>query len=262
MTVVIMGNSHIGAVDRSYDRLGPDFEPRIRMFTAWNGLREADAPLSIVRNNRVEFLSKEHPKHAATAERICGKPYIDVGGPGDTWGLAVGSHTTNYGGGKWIDVEPSAICLPGLQPMSAAALRASIEYRQRYIRDFLSRLKSTGLRLFVISSPYPRSDAPGLTKKWFRPETAIHVDRESRAVLRDWLSKQGIDLIEPPPECRTSEGFLKPEFRLLTHPNGLPDYGHGNGAYGALMLQRIIAYLKTGDQNADIGPLDSGLEPS
>jgi hypothetical protein len=195
-------------------------------------------------------------------QQATGKPFFEVGEPEDVWGFSLGHHLYIWRRLFWTRIEPSTICRAGAQPVSAATLTAIIESHQYYFRNFLSQLKSIGLRLFVISCPFPRSDHPAITEHGARPEVITHIDQAARAAFGNWLTDQGIDLIEPPPECRTAAGFLKPEFRSLARPNGSPDYGHANDAYGALMLRRILAYLKTGDQNADIGPLEGGLEPS
>jgi hypothetical protein len=247
VTVFICGNSHANALKLPYERIGRNSpEPRLHIFNTVGGFREAEAPFSTTLDDRVWFLLKA-PK--ANLQQAIGKPFFEVGEPEDVWGFFLGHYLYIWRRLFWTHIEPSAICRAGAQPISTATLTAIIESHQCHFRDFLSQLKSIGLRLFVISCPFPRSDHPAITKHGVRPEVIIHIDQAARAAFSDWLTDQGIDLIEPPPECRTAAGFLKPEFRSLARPDGSLDYGHGNDAYGALMLRRIFAYLKTGDQN-------------
>jgi hypothetical protein len=249
MTVFICGNSHVIALKQPYERIRRDWpEPRLRIFNAAGGHKEVEGPLSTVRDNRVRFLSE---KQVAKLKTNIGKPYFENGDLEDVWGVSIGHHPYVWGASAWGLAEPSAICRPGTQPVSAAALSTIISYHQRHFRDFLYQLKSIGLRLFVISCPFPRSDHPKIVNGRVRRETVLHIDQAARMAFGDWLADQGIDLIDPPPECRTAEGFLRPEFRLLINPlNDLPDHSHGNDAYGVLMLRRIFAYLKTGDPDA------------
>ncbi len=252
MTVFIVGNSHTVAVKQSYDRLDPEVKSRSRSIFFWAVRQKTEVPFAVVQNNRVEF---PHEEDAAEVRRIRGKPYFEVEGPEDVWGLYV---TTHYFvlHDKWKDVEPSAVCRPGAQPVSASMLNSLYSYLTSKSCNLLLQLRSIGLRVFVIAFPFPRPENPAISGNLIRSEVAVHIDQVGRAFLRDWSTKHGVDFIEAPPECRTAEGFLKPEFRALVGPCGQTDYTHANEAYGALMLRRILAYLKTGDQNADISPLD------
>ena len=52
--------------------------------------------------------------------------------------------------------------------------------------------------------------------------------------LRNWLAGQGIGTLAIPDETRTPEGYLHPDFAA-------PDATHANSAYGAKLIERILA---------------------
>lgn len=238
MKVVICGNSHVGALRRGllprHARHGHD----LCLYPVGKGAHER-FPFSCFEHGAVSYTTESY---AESLVRFTGGNRISAG---VTWGfLHVNSNSRIYGDSTWKAFEPAAVAAPGKTPLSDDLVRAIIVRDQHATRELFLQLKAAAIDFFAISGPFPRSDNADFSGRIRRP-VAAHVDEMARREWREWTAAQDITLIEPPPQCRTTDGFLHPAYNEPTMRDGKPDQLHANPQYGSLMLDLVVDHLVT-----------------
>ena len=236
MRTFVIGNSHTVALKQGLRRLRLDSE--LHIFPLGSGVHERSA-FSEVRGPGVVFLNEDFwtnfRQHAE----------LDAIDQRHRWGICMGTHNARvYRDRFWAESEPETLARPGKRPVSRDLLDSIILADQRYIREFIANIRKVGAECFVVSCPPPREDFATGNAAGIRPEVIKHVDDRARELFRGWLAEQGIDIVEPPEGVTTGEGFLHPDYCAPDKADGRKDPHHGNAAYGALMIQRILSYLQ------------------
>lgn len=140
---------------------------------------------------------------------------------------------------KWDFGHPAD---PQRHYLSRAALTAIAESLVAPSLEFVSRLVADGMLLAAIDGPPPTPDhrasrALGATK--------IHALAEIyKAPMRALLARHGIPLIAAT-DIADADGYLLPEYSR-------GDHIHGNAAYGALLLDRILELLPEAERTAQV----------
>ena len=236
MTFRLCGNSHVAALQKGAEALSSP-SPTIQIFPLGSGAFETEA-FSVREGRHVRMTCQQY---AENMRRYTGRDHLDSQ---SHWGVCMGTHNARvYRNGFWIHAEPSSIARPGMRPVSDGLLDGMILSDQLHIRSFIKQLKDANISFFVISCSPPRLDhhcfAEGV-----RRETVAYVEARARALFTRWLHSQGIPYIPPPSVAITDEGFLRPEFNAPDLPDGRRDPHHANGDYGALMMEKVYAYLE------------------
>ena len=236
MKTYICGNSHITSLAIGLKLLAYSGAQELKLFPLGNGAFEA-SPFSTIS----ESLVKPSPsQYIAMLKRFTNLEFFDSN---YRWGFVMGTHNARiYRDPFWINAEPAALAGPNARPVSDGVLSAMVERDQRFIRTFFLQLKTAGVHFFVVSCPFPRSDHDCLSLG-IRRDVVGYIDQFARRQFSEWLTENDFDLIEPPPECRTEDGFLLPEYNARPLRDGAKDPHHANGLYGKLMMERVIAYL-------------------
>jgi len=70
-----------------------------------------------------------------------------------------------------------------------------------------------------------------------RPETRLKLWRMETRAIAKWASSEGLEFVPAPAGSYDEDGFL--------HPQYYSDATHANSAYGALVIDQIIALTRT-----------------
>jgi hypothetical protein len=236
VAIFICGNSHVAALQRGLTKLDRS-SGDVTIFPLGNGFYEL-TDFSGVKNGEVILTD---PTYARNFETYAGQNHFDSS---HIWGLCMGTHTARiYRNHMWVDSAPADMGGSGARPISEAVLDAIVDADQKYIKLFMSRLKSHGLKFFCISCPALRSDHPCF-KSGILPEVGAFVDSYARERFKGWLKEQRIDFVDMPRGSVDAHGFLRPRYRQLRAGKGRRDPHHANAAYGKLMMQRVFDYLE------------------
>lgn len=122
-------------------------------------------------------------------------------------------------------------------PVSAALFRQVVLDDQLYILNMLRALQRLGLPVFVVEAPRPFRHHPAVTQ--IGAQRVLAIDRLYRGIIRSELDAIGILVVDVPPETLDDDGFTRDEFRSLLEG----DVHHANGAFGALLLARVLEKL-------------------
>ena len=107
----------------------------------------------------------------------------------------------------------------------------------------MGQMKEIGARFLVVSCPPIRRDGE-LIRSGIPIDVASEVDNASRQYFIDWLKERRIPFVSPPPEVYDSDGLLKQQYSSSEKlSDGSLDPHHANPAYGALMLERVLAAI-------------------
>ena len=231
----ITGNSHTIALNQGLSQV-PEAQ-NFEIFGLGPGVHET-TPFSTVENGKLRLT---HSVYADNLKHFTGMDHFD---PNSLWGLCLGTHNSRiYGHRCWLDMAaPSALAGPGVQPVSTAMMRRIIQEDQRHIRAFLTQAREAGLKFFVISAPPPRAGHQNIIRG-ADAEILLTIDRQARAEFRMFLDSLSAPFIDYPAETADAQGLLRPDYAAGPLKNGKRDPHHGNAAYGALMLQKIVETL-------------------
>lgn len=236
MTIIIVGNSHVGALHRGASQIDGALD-KLKIAPFGGGKHQRTA-FSVEKKGRVEF-SDKYSRHIL--QDLTGRAYFD---PEDVWGICMGTHNSPiYRDAFWRTAVPPGVPGPKKRPLSSAVLNEIILQHQVHILTFLKQLKQNGLRVFVVSSPNPRRDSTA-ANRGISLATIQTIDRAARRSFEEWLRAMDIPIINPPAETVDADGFLKDEFAQHVSPTGKPDGSHANADYGKLMVAKVLAELR------------------
>lgn len=155
------------------------------------------------------------------------------------WGFCLGFTTVGFFRyGLWEQYSLHDRNPRGRHVISKAAAAQIARGMFEEILKFYELLIERGYAFFVISgAPLPQHN-PHL-KEAVR-EDVIFADKFYRDLYAKELSAHGIDFILPPDEVKDHDGLLLPQYR---HPTP-DDRHHANKEYGALMLARVVDYIR------------------
>lgn len=239
MKVRIFGNSHVAALNRGLKTIETRSR-NISIFPIGSGAYET-SPFSRFSQGRVFFSNK---LYADNLKKFTRNWYLS---PDIAWGVCMGTHTSRICRDDfWREAEPATICATGKRPVPETTVEAIIESDQRYVKAMLTQMKQAGLAVFVLSCPPLRTSVRNVGTG-VRLEVAAYLDAMARRNFVEFLEKEDIPFISPPPETITEDGFLEERFHQELSAKGTPDAHHANAEYGALMMQRVLDWLDTAD---------------
>lgn len=232
MTLHICGNSHVRALrGAAEDMKAEGLTADLVVFPLGTADNE-EHPFSTVENGRVFLTNRRFRKKL---KQFFGFTTFE---PDQRWGLCLGDHHARiFHNPLWERAAPSWMNMKGMQPISEDLFTRIYENDQKHIYAFLEQLVETGVRPFVISSPWPVRQDVELTGIRTAPEIAKAIDTRARVLFAKWLSERGIEIVTPPAETADDDGMLKPEYA-----KGGDDPYHANFAYGRLMMRKVLEF--------------------
>ncbi|PWE27440.1 hypothetical protein C4N9_17455 [Pararhodobacter marinus] len=237
MSIFVAGNSHTVALAKGAQSVGAS-AAALQFFGFGSGAIEV-TPFSRREGNRVVMRDRDY---AQNLRRATGDDGIDAS---HVWAIVMGTHNYRIVRGHfWGEAAPSALAGTQLRPLSDAVIDQIISDDQAQIRAFLENLLLIGARFLVVSCPPLRRDTPNI-RAGMPTASLLDVDRRARASLLDWLDARDIPFVAPPEGVTDADGFLLPDFAQTHTPSGTPDPHHANAAYGALMLEKLVAAIDT-----------------
>lgn len=233
--IYLTGESHIGCLMRA----AAEREP---LETIVMGAMGPGGKLShnifLPRKDRVAF---GVPAVRQQIQKLTGQPAI-MQGKDHLFGFSLGFHAFRVCQSRtWRTFYPAALKQEeGKQPLSSAMIDTMIREDSKHQRGFYKALKALDIPCFVIESPPLQRNLPIMTQGFASGGVIQHLFERYRTLSMAFFEELGIDVVTFPPEARSDDGFLKTE--LETEREG--DVRHANGAYGALMLDRVLDYLR------------------
>lgn len=232
--IYLTGESHIGCLMKAA-------ADRPKMDTIKFGAMGPGGKLSkdifIPHPDRVAF---GNPAVRHNMKALTGTQAI-MAGDAHLFGFSLGFHAFRVCQHRtWRTCAPAILAqTSGKQPLSDAVIDSLILEDNKYQRAFYDALKAIGVPCLVIESPPLQRNLP-VMEKGAAPETIQYIFNRYRALTMAFMEDLGIDVIPFPEEARADDGFLRTE--LETEREG--DVRHANAAYGAMMLDKIMAYLE------------------
>lgn len=235
MTIRICGNSHVVALQHGHGEV-KDQGPPLSVFPL-GGANFDNTDFSYATAEGVRF---NVDLFNDLLMRFAGLTHVSTEG---LWGFSVGSFFSRiYANSYWRAVAPSAVALPNHRPLTLAQVEAIVAEDQKYVLQFYKHLQQVGTNFFIIIGPPPPANYSAIGNGVPR-DTVISLEKIARRWFLAQLDKMGVRYLDVPPETVDESGFLRPEFKLDTKPDGTPDPHHANSAYGALVVQQIFAEI-------------------
>ncbi len=236
MSIKICGHSHIAALLNGYRLIK---EPAFKVdFVPLTGAEYMNRDFTQIKKANVSFTVDRFQQafEKATGETHFSTKHI--------WGLVMGGYPNRLlGGAQWKNIRPAAFWEKGTRPVSLAQLDILSYLDRRSLQNFIRDLKKTGVDVFVISLPLSIRDyRPEDTAQQLKARAFMH--NRARTNFKDWLIKQNVDFIDVPKDLIMDDGFMDPDYMVMTKSTGAPDFDHGNHRYGERMMQEILDYLK------------------
>ncbi len=244
MKTFICGNSHVGAIKVGIREIEPQRD-NICAFSLGTGRGETSRFFKC-EGTKIRFC---YGTYEEQLKQFTGKDYLD---PEAVWGFVMGTHTARlYGHAFWKNATPFPMLDDETkQPVTIEAIDACIAGDQRYVREFLTVARNTGLKIFVISCPPPRADHRVISKHGVRPEVLQFIHHRARDLFLEFLGETDIGFVDYPAETTDENGFLLAEYNRYAHPSKPPDQHHANRAYGCQMAKGVLAHVDTFVANA------------
>lgn len=233
MQVLIVGDSHTGALKRGHDLMVQDG-------TAPDGITWRIQPLGPGKRMNTPFWKKAGD-HAVITDLQYGKMMPKLP-PDDPRPDAIGLSMPMWNGRIMRMILQSGYVVHGLpgqgHVMSRALLRHMVLSDMKYIMALGAYLGELGYAVFAI-------EPPTLFRHWsyvrpFGAETCLALQGEVRAIQRACVDEAGMPVIELPEGCILEDGFMDPQHRS----EDPTDTHHVNAEFGALMLKRAVPYLR------------------
>ncbi|MBU2962615.1 hypothetical protein KO516_17645 [Citreicella sp. C3M06] len=130
------------------------------------------------------------------------------------------------------------MAVPGGQPVSRALFRRVVLEDQRYVLALCELLKRIGMPVVALSPPVMFRDHA--TLRHVDPVLVRRMFDLYRQIMLAELVERGVAVVDVPPHCLDSEGYMRPEFRHETPE----DEHHANAAFGALMIEALAQSLQ------------------
>jgi hypothetical protein len=236
--IVLTGDSHTGALLRAYATKWPKGKrpENFKVDTIGPGFK-LSRPFYKEHGNRISFTL---PISRARFEKMTGRQALRFE-DNHLYGFSLRMHSFKViQNASWLTKRPWRECGgTDYEPISDAVLEAIIRDDIGVTFDFYAALIKNKVPFFTIEAPPVNPDIPILQEDGDKAFIK-RLDGLYRDTLKTWLSERNIDVITAPAESADSEGFLKREYFSEREK----DCRHGNEAYGALMLEKILDYLK------------------
>jgi hypothetical protein len=238
--LIVLGDSHVVALAQGYEALEPrgvGFDGEVLFLKLFDGPDNL-FPFFRADDDRIGFLDE---RVAAEVSAALGHPELRADDPHTVYALSMGVMTTLMVRlPDWKHAAPAAAAAflekkrLKRQLVSEAVVQAIALDQQKHVLAFVEAAGALGLKCLIVAAPPLRADerATGRNRDI---RVLLEVDRISRAVLTDAFTRLGAPVVQPPYEALL-DGLLRPDLRRIA-PR---DTHHGNGAYGALMLPRVI----------------------
>jgi hypothetical protein len=124
---------------------------------------------------------------------------------------------------------------PDLHVVSNSVIEDFAEQRTRRPLTLLRRMKESGYMVLVAEAPKPLTRSPAIDG--IAAAVVTGVDKVYRSYVSRKLSELGIPIIYVP-ETTYEDGLTKDEFSAT----GEGKIHHGNGAFGEMMMKRILQF--------------------
>jgi len=236
MSIKICGHSHIVALRSGY-RLIKNPHTKID-FVPIGGAEYMNRDFAQIEKGHVNFTVERFQQ---AFEKATGQTHFSTK---HTWGLVIGGYANRLlTGPQWNNIRPAAFWEKGARPVSLGQLDLLSYLDRRRSQNFIRDLKKTGVDVFVISLPFSIRDYRAEDTE-LQLKARVFMHTRARNNFKEWLNKQSVDYIDVPKDLIMDDGFMDPEYMLVTKPNGAPDFDHGNQKYGVRMMQEILDYLK------------------
>ncbi|MGE3955725.1 MAG: hypothetical protein AB7H96_03325 [Vicinamibacterales bacterium] len=231
MRILICGDSHCNSYQQGVLELGPATPPGATIDVRMAGpsgvfSRPFHERLGTAVRFRPEVFYLEE-----LARRLPQFPLSGSAGPFDWYGFSGPLHL--------LDATLDAGLYHRGKPFRSRALleRVALDHTASWL-TFLRDAVGVGLPVFVLESPLLFRTSPLLAEQAARiaPEAAAEVDNRLRSTVCDALQDAGVLVVRVPDRATVDGLFMAEVFR---HPNPT-DPHHGNGSFGAMMLQCAI----------------------
>ncbi len=240
--LIVLGDSHVVALAEGYEALAGEATEgfgEVLFLKLFDG-PENMVPFFQAREDRIEFLDGRVTGEVMAA---LGRPAL-LGGEADTvYAFSMGVMTTllvRLPDWKFAAPSGAAAFIENKRIrrrlMSEQVVKAIAVDQQQQVIAFAAAARAIGLRSLIIAAPPVRDDERAM-ERGRHPAVVLEVDRLSRDILIETFEQQGTPVVLPPPEaCQEGTRFLRRDLCRIA-PR---DTHHGNSAYGAMMIKRVI----------------------
>ncbi|WP_323036653.1 hypothetical protein [Pararhodobacter sp.] len=232
MKLLLIGDSHIGALKRGHDHLVAQNET------------DPAVSLTILPLANGANLSQPFWEPAEGYARIIDEEVRDRMDRVPPEGLsfdAIGFSMALWHGRVMRRMVGGNHCLPGMRsgrPISRAVFRKMVEADHAHILGLLDHFHAQGQPVFSIAPPAVFRDSQAIGR--IGAERVLGIFQAFQEIMRAELAKRVAPVIDFPPECLDDEGYMR---ALYKHPDPM-DPHHANEAFGVLMIRRIEAWAR------------------
>ena len=233
MDVLVFGDSHTAALRRGQVALEADgqWPAGVRLTVRpLGGGHLATEPFFADRGDHADVTL---PEYRRQFDRL---PRADD--PADmVYGVSAPLHSVRvWRAADWQRFAPADMDVEGAAPVSSGTIRRLALDDARPMLDLVALLRRIGRRVFTIEAPRPFRHHPALKKT--PAAVVMRVDGLYRETIRAELDRLGVSVVGVPRRCLDADGFTLTEFGQPGDPH------HGNEAYGAVMMGKVLAHLR------------------
>jgi len=243
MKVLIIGDSHTGALKRGLDKLTESADPSVGPSVGHDYLIR---PLGPGANMAFPFWRADADSIEITNEDYH-RQMPCVPPPRMRQPDAIGLCMPMWWGRSVSNMGKARVALAGLpsgRAISYAVFRQMVLADMAHVLGLAETLQARGFETFAVEPPSAFRD--NRLAPWFGMDWLLGHIKAHRAIMTEAMAERGIPIIRRPDHVSDDEGFTLQQYR---HPDP-QDAHHANADFGIVMLHQIEGYLSHAEQPA------------